>query len=233
MKILALGDTHNKHSDLTQHIQQMLQSDPDIAMIIHTGDVTDNQDPFSNRQQFRQFAEWFCKFEVPYKILVPGNHDVSVPTYPYLCSEFPVMQVLIHRSLVIDGINFFGSPFTPTYPTWAYHVDRNTSHLYWSQVPDNVDVLITHGPAHGIGDKTSMGVPKGEIKSLGDAHLLTRIKQIEPKYHIFGHFHDSTDQIFIKNYGAYQIPELKTKFYNVSMLDTTRNLQNLPVVLEV
>lgn len=233
MKILALGDTHNKHCDLTQHIQQVLQSDPDISVIVHTGDATHTQDPFTNRQQFREFANWFCGFEVPYRILVPGTHDVSLPTYPYLCSEFPFMKVLVHQGLVIDGITFFGSPFTPSYHTWAYDVDRNTSHTYWSQVPDTTDVLITHGPAYGIGDKTIMGVPKGEIKSLGDAHLLARIKQIEPKCHIFGHFHDNADQILIKNYGTYEIPELKTQFYNVSVLDTTGNLQNLPTVLEV
>ncbi len=233
MKVIALADTHGKHSELTQHIQDLLDSDPDIRMIIHAGDAADVYDPLLNRQELRRFLRWFESFDVEYRVFVPGNHDTGIEYFPSVLSEFSDVDFLIHQELIVEGIRFFGSPFTPSFHNWAYNVDRNLLESYWSQIPERTDVLITHGPAYGIGDATNIGLPKGVVKGFGDVHLLHRVQEIQPKYHIFGHFHDTLTELTIKNNGIHRQDGIKTKFCNVSMVDTNRNVVNSPRILEI
>ncbi len=233
MKVLALSDTHDKHSELAGHMHSLLHLNPDIRMIIHAGDAADAKDPLFNRQELRRFLRWFESFDVEYKVFVPGNHDTSLEYFPSLLSEFPDVNFLVHQELLVEGIRFFGSPFTPFFDNWAYGIDRNSLESYWCQIPEGTDVLITHGPAYGIGDATNIGATFGQTKYAGDLHLLDRIRKIEPTHHIFGHFHDDTGHFRIKNYGTYTIAELKTQFHNVSVLDTGRNPLNLPRIIQV
>jgi len=55
---------------------------------------------------------------------------------------------------------------------------------YWDQIPEGLDVLITHGPPFGILDQVT---PGGE--HLGCAELLEAIEEKKPRVHIFGHIH--------------------------------------------
>jgi len=233
MKILALSDTHDKHLHLTDHIHSVLEADPHIQTIVHAGDGTERYDPLFDRQKMRALGRWLGEFDVPWKVFVPGNHDLCVECFPSLRQELPDVHFLIHQSLQVDGINFFGSPYTPSSLTWAYHVDRDKTQPYWEEIPARTDVLITHGPPFGIGDRTNIGATFGQTKCAGDLYLLDRIRKIEPTHHIFGHFHDDTGHFPIKNYGTYTIPELKTQFHNVSVLDTGRNPLNLPRIIQV
>jgi Icc-related predicted phosphoesterase len=51
-------------------------------------------------------------------------------------------------------------------------------------IPENTDVLITHGPPFGIGDYGGLN-PGRE----GCQDLLLRVTMVAPKLHIFGHIH--------------------------------------------
>ena len=53
----------------------------------------------------------------------------------------------------------------------------------WSMIPENTDVLITHGPPSTILDQVR-GVPRGCYD------LLEIVLHIRPKYHLFGHIHE-------------------------------------------
>ena len=56
--------------------------------------------------------------------------------------------------------------------------------LQWELIPDNIDILITHGPPIGHGDRCSGG------NRAGCVDLLFEIQnRIKPKAHIFGHIH--------------------------------------------
>lgn len=45
-------------------------------------------------------------------------------------------------------------------------------------------MLITHGPPFGIGDRTWGG------SHVGCEDLLRRVRQIQPRLHVFGHIHE-------------------------------------------
>lgn len=49
-------------------------------------------------------------------------------------------------------------------------------------IPADIDVLITHSPAYGILDFD-------DNINYGDDHLLTKIVDVHPHLHLFGHIH--------------------------------------------
>jgi Icc-related predicted phosphoesterase len=55
----------------------------------------------------------------------------------------------------------------------------------WALIPPRVDVLITHGPPHGICDMTG----RGELA--GSATLFDRVLEVKPRLHVFGHIHEA------------------------------------------
>ena len=102
----------------------------------------------------------------------------------------------------IDGVKFWGSPHQPWFYDWAFNHPRNGKALthYWSLIPDDTDVLITHGPPYGILD-----LPFGKGEPAGCELLLKRVQEVKPRVHVFGHIHGS--------YGKKQIG--RTLFVNV------------------
>lgn len=60
--------------------------------------------------------------------------------------------------------------------------DRVKEH--WDRIPDNLDVLIMHGPPYGILDQTT---PDGA--HLGREDLLEAVTEKRPRIHVFGHIH--------------------------------------------
>ena len=55
---------------------------------------------------------------------------------------------------------------------------------FWQQIPDQVDVLITHGPPKGYGDRILLGA------HVGCPELMKRVREINCRYHLFGHIHE-------------------------------------------
>ena len=70
-------------------------------------------------------------------------------------------------------------------------------------IPGNTDILITHGPAHGMLD----WVPNGQ--RVGCEDLFQRIMDIQPKIHVCGHIHTG--------YGHYF--DGHTHYFNASLLN--------------
>ena len=62
--------------------------------------------------------------------------------------------------------------------------ERDEMHKCWELIPDDVEILITHGPAYGIMDECP--------NHAGCEALLDRIKVLRKnklRVHIFGHIH--------------------------------------------
>jgi predicted phosphodiesterase len=54
------------------------------------------------------------------------------------------------------------------------------------KIPDDVDILITHGPPSGILDMTSSG------QHAGCSQLVDEVmNRVRPRVHIFGHIHET------------------------------------------
>jgi len=96
--------------------------------------------------------------------------------------------MLYDESIELDcGIKIWGSPYSPEFCGWAFSLKSEADSCeHWKNIPDDTDILITHGPPLGILDRCSNG------HKAGDACLLKEVKErVKPKYHLFGHIHEA------------------------------------------
>lgn len=209
MKILFISDTHGQH--------RKLKNLPEADMLIHAGDISKRGEDY----EVEDFIKWFSVQNFQYKIFIAGNHDFYFEneTITRIQKMLPANSYyLCDTGITIEGINFWGSPITPTFFNWAFNRDRGKEIAkYWSKIPKNTDILITHGPPFGILDQT-----KAEL-NVGCEDLLKKVKLIKPKYHLFGHIHEA--------YGGYQ--NAHTTFYNGSTLDENYTMTNKPIIIEI
>ena len=77
----------------------------------------------------------------------------------------------------------FGSPCTPKKWTWAFQYEPRDAGEVWSQIPDGVDVVVTHTPPHGLCDHAE------KDDRTGCPALLKRLADVRPLLSICGHIH--------------------------------------------
>ncbi|MDR5589353.1 metallophosphatase domain-containing protein [Christiangramia sp. SM2212] len=205
MRLVCLSDTHNFHHDVII---------PEGDILIHAGDCTDG----GTRNETENFLRWFSSQPHKFKILVPGNHDFYFEK-PKLLEKVPSnINLLINEGLVIDGINFWGSPVTPGMENWAFNKERGSQiKQFWDLIPLETDILITHTPPQGILDEISSGL------KLGCEELEQTLKVVKPKLHFFGHIH----------HAAGSTKRLNTKFFNLSILDERHRIMHSPLILDL
>ncbi|KAG4078701.1 hypothetical protein HA402_015291 [Bradysia odoriphaga] len=57
------------------------------------------------------------------------------------------------ESIELFGLKIYGTPWQPEFCNWAFNVPRGEQCLAkWNQIPDGIDILITHTPPVGHGD---------------------------------------------------------------------------------
>lgn len=209
MRIWHISDTHGLHDQL------VVPSDIDV--VVHSGDATNSRAGWVNKNEMIRFVEWFAQLAIPQKIFVPGNHDSSVAEREYkpaLFREFGI-HLLIEDDVTIEGFKFWGSPWVPRYGDWVYMADRSSFTRRWSFIPDDTDVLITHGPPFGVLDATYGSTNKFELT--GCRALQKRVFVLRPRLHLFGHIHSCSD---IRNSGTRVLPDAgDTVFSNGACCD--------------
>lgn len=210
MRLCLISDTHGFHRKIEL---------PEADMIIHGGDYANSGRRWN---EFTDFAGWWNGLPYKYKCLINGNHDVFAQSFPE--KIFPLFKnthILQDSGVKIEGIKFWGSPWTPNFYSWiwAFNAARgNEIKEHWDLIPDDTEVLVTHGPPWGTLDVSFPGT-----KNLGCEELAKAVERIKPKIHVFGHIHG--------DFG--QVRKDDTLFLNVSQLDESYNLVNEPVVVEI
>ena len=209
MKIWHISDTHREHSFLEI---------PECDMVIHSGDATNPRDSIKSLIEMREFVEWFSKLDIKYKIFVAGNHDVCIERGLILPSEMDFIY-LENTTIEIEGIRIFGSPYTPSFGNgWAFNKSRSSLSSFWNSIiPDDTDIIVTHGPPKGILDLAYKDI--NNIENCGDKALLNRIKEINPILSLFGHIHNNGENI---NQGVRTIAGYDTVFSNGSVVEDGR-----------
>lgn len=200
-----------------------------IDMIIHAGDGSNTRDPGMNANEILNFMDWYDAQSAKYKIYIPGNHDTSMQAGLVRNSIPESITVLIHEHITIEGIKIFGSPYTPEFGHgWAYNVSRARLDPYWQDIPEDTDILVTHGPPRTILDLTSQG--PGHYFQCGCGALLNRVLTIQPRYHVFGHIHSESTCI---NGGTYKNPGIDTVFINASVVDKEHKFTNNGIIINL
>lgn len=186
-------------------------------MIIHAGDVTKK----GKRSQVIDFLNWFAKLDFEHKIFVAGNHDFlfEKESQEHINGMIPKNITYLNDSGVeIDGLKIWGSPIQPWFYDWAFNRQRGAEiQKHWNLIPNDLDILITHGPPEGILDLTVRN------ESVGCKDLLNKIKEVKPKIHVYGHIHEGYGNV--KRFGV--------EFINASVLNANYLLTNSPIEIEI
>jgi Icc-related predicted phosphoesterase len=207
VRIVAISDTHTRHSNLIL---------PEGDMLVHCGDYSLQ----GLYDEAYEYIVWLGKqTQFKHIVCISGNHDFNDTELKRLIAESGYnINYLLHEPLEIDGIKFFGSPYTPIFYNWHFMRYEDELARLYEEIPEDTQVLITHGPPYSILDTTQEGDFAGSVA------LYDRIKQLpQLKYHLFGHIHEC--------YGRCQIDDIT--FINCSSVNRKYKPVNPPQVFDI
>lgn len=112
-------------------------------------------------------------------------------------------MINIEKALIYLSIGLLILGISLNFPKCIYFDETWLYDEKLLKIPHDIDILITHGPAHGILDKAkrynSNGYwnPKdGKYEHVGNKSLYAWLKYVaRPKLHVFGHIHESYGKI--------------------------------------
>jgi Icc-related predicted phosphoesterase len=191
ISVVCVSDTHNTQIKL-----------PPGDILIHAGDLTQS----GSLAELSRALDWLRSQPHDHKIVIGGNHDLlldanvlprnTVDDASFESLNWSGLTYLNNESVTIQLLNrkvkVYGSPWTPRHGNWAFQYPREND-IWHDSVPDDVDILVTHGP------------PKGhlDLNNLGCAHLLAEVWRTRPLLHVFGHIHAGRGQEWIQ-YDSFQ-----------------------------
>jgi Icc-related predicted phosphoesterase len=155
-----------------------------------------------------------------HKVFIAGNHDWGFEKMTEIPEIFREKNVhyLFDSMVNIDGLKIYGSPWQPEFFDWAFNLPRMGSELQekWDLIPEGLDVLVTHGPPWGILDVAPNNL------NVGCELLQTKVAEVSPKIHVFGHIHGSYGQ---KHFNG-------VEYINASVLGENYRPKNKPVMID-
>lgn len=184
----ALSDTHNRH-------KEFVCRGGDILM--HTGDMTSH----GSMGEAISFLDWYGAQNYTHKLLIAGNHDWIFEKQPELmadeCRSRGIILLNDSGAILKDMeneylIRVWGSPVQPWFHSWAFNRQRGPDiKKHWDLIPKNTEMLLTHGPPHGIGSLDVVTYANGTPKErVGCWDLSDRLAQTDVLLHVFGHIHE-------------------------------------------
>lgn len=179
---------------------------PDGDVLLHAGDFTQT----GRLEEIESFCRWFGSLPHKRKIVIAGNHDLSLHGGSYhetaprfghpvtdvaataakaraLIEQIPNCEYLCDSGTRVRGLRVWGSPWQPWFHDWAFNLPRGEAcRAKWRLIPEGTDIVMTHGPALGYGDRCASGHRAGCLDLLDELQ-----QRVRPAYHVFGHIHES------------------------------------------
>lgn len=177
MRIVFLSDTHGLHDQVEV---------PEGDLLLHAGDLTGR----GRLEELAAAADWLRSLPHRHKVLIAGNHDFCLEQQPQAARALlHGLTYLEDESCQCEGLKIYGSPWQPWFHDWAFNLRRGEPlRRVWAGIPEDTEILMTHGPPEGILDRCLDG------REVGCQQLLQRVQEIRPRLHLFGHIHEAYGQ---------------------------------------
>lgn len=191
-RFIVMSDTHLHHSHIK--LESLVKSDTK-NVLLHCGDFTDN----GSVGEISKFVEYLKTIQHYFEamIIICGNHEAifALQQKEERNSRFQDSISNVHyledEMLDLDGIKIYGSPWVPnmskqkgeehmkSIDNSCFYANDTKLTEKFKQIPDNVQILLTHTPADGILDN-----------KFGSIVLKQRLKNLQQlRVHCFGHIH--------------------------------------------
>jgi Icc-related predicted phosphoesterase len=170
-------------SDLHGHLPEL----PSHELLIVAGDIcpATSHHPKHQRAWLQEsFLPWLDR-QSPHRVVVWGNHDLIGEDWPELVPHDLRRWILTDRGVVLHGLKIWGSPWQLRFYDWAFNLSETQLAAKYAAIPDDVDIIATHGPPFGAGDLCVDG------RRVGSPSLTEAIRRIKPKLVVTGHIHHS------------------------------------------
>ena len=184
IRIVGISDTHGSH-------ECVAPINGDILVV--AGDFCG----MGGWQDIVNFNTWLGTLPHRYKIVVPGNHDLVCQNNNGLMkTAFTNAIYLDMEAAEVMGVKFFGVPWTPEFYNWAYMYPRDSekAERIWAAVPEDTNILISHGTPYGaeyIGCvKDSFGRPGEDVGCKVLRKRMIELPMLQASFH--GHIHSGS-----------------------------------------
>jgi Icc-related predicted phosphoesterase len=220
MKVLAFSDTHLRS---LPPLMRGKKADLFICAgdLLNSGSARDWIEVLPELKILREQCNHF--------VVVPGNHDWFIQQNTQIVREQLAeldIHLLIDQEVEIEGKRIYGSPWTPRFGGWAFMKERGEEmRRVWNRIPEGLDLLVLHGPPHGILDATDGRYTGGVPMNVGCEELRRRLDEMPspPRFVVFGHIHNG--------HGKLVTP--KTTYFNVAICDESYNATNPVTEFEI
>jgi Icc-related predicted phosphoesterase len=176
-RVVVISDTHLRHDGWDV---------PDGDILVHCGDHT----VWGTVREVSAALEWFAALPHRRKVMVAGNHDFLFQRDLRTVWKMLVdkrMAYLQDNGIAMMGLRIWGTPWSRTRSgDWAFNNDGGPGiQKAWEKIPEDLDLLISHSPPGGILDAAY------DADTTGCPLLMEAVRRAAPKYHVFGHIHES------------------------------------------
>jgi Icc-related predicted phosphoesterase len=208
-----ISDTHEQHD---------LVVIPKCDVLLHAGDITGR----GALGKLSAFNTWIADLEdsevVGEAVYIAGNHDLSLENNRETAESLLKAGTYLNNTMTKVGPpgeqkTVYGIPQQPPYCDWAFNAEEEDMARLFNNIPSGVDILVTHGPPHGVLDQNSAGI------HCGSHSLLRWIKDYKPRLVVCGHIHEGYGIALIGN----------TLVVNASTCTKSYRPNNQPIVLEL
>ena len=175
-------------SDLHGYLPSNL---PGGDLLIVAGDLTARD----TQAEYFVFRDWIRAQDYKKKIFIAGNHDRCIEKgLFYFSNEWMGAEYLRDSGTEFDELKIYGSPWTKTFEGMNPHCKAFTVDTEeelkekFDLIPDDIDILVTHSPPHGILDKCFNG-------NVGSKSLRRIMGRVKPKLWVVGHIHEGYGEL--------------------------------------
>lgn len=214
-------------ADLHGHYPELKGGD----LLIVAGDLTARDTIFDHAD----FQGWLNLQPYNKKIFISGNHDNNSDKNFHWDDS---IEYLCDSGTEFEGLKIWGTPWTLTFPGINPHCTAFTGteeelSAKFAMIPEDTDILISHGPAYGILDKVKINglykisePPQQVYEHCGSKSLYAWLNYVgRPLIHVFGHIHE--------NYGISEVfatrNDKRMQSINCSQMNEDYDAVNKPI----
>ena len=178
------------------------------------------------------FANWVEEVPAGEVVAIGGNHDFLLhklgrrigPGVHEGLFDADWTYLQDAGTTLACGLTVWGTPWAPGTADWAFMGHDHELTEFFDQIPSGLDVLLTHTPPYGKGDRAPREPDPlaGRLNAyahIGSATLQHAIHRAKPRLVVYGHVHGD---------GGWRLETPDARYANVSLLDEDHYLVRAP-----